>query len=322
MPTLSIMIEGQNGLTWPRWKRLVAEVERLGFAGLFRSDHFTNAQPPDKESLELVVSLAYLADHSERIHFGPLVAPFSFRDPALLARQAAALDDLSSGRLILGVGAGWQEREHALFGYPLLDVPARMRRLEEGLEVVTRLLHSDEPVSYEGQFYHLRGATLLPRPQRPGGPPLLIGGTGMTRTLPLVAHYADYWNASFISPEAFHERSLRLDELLRAAGRSPEDVQRSLMLTLIFARTRDELEQRLAGRRQRPELAGKSLDEVVAALHAAGSAIVGTPADVVRRIRDYAAAGVQELMLQWLDLDDLDGLRALADTVLPQVAQG
>jgi F420-dependent oxidoreductase-like protein len=322
MLALSIMIEGQNGLTWPRWKRLVAEVERLGFAGLFRSDHFTNMQPPDKESLELITSLTYLADHTQRIHFGPLVAPFSFRDPTLLARQAAALDDLSGGRMILGVGAGWQEREHTLFGHPLLDVPGRMRRLEEGLEVVTRLLQSDEPVTYEGQFYHLRGATLLPRPERQGGPPILIGGNGMTRTLPLVARYAACWNASFISPEAFHERSVRLDELLRAAGRRPGDVQRSLMLTLIFARTRDELEQRLEARRQRPDLTGKSLDEVVAAIHTAGGAIVGTPEGVIRRIRDYEAAGVQELMLQRLDLDDIDGLQALADTVLPQFPQG
>jgi len=316
MPALSIMIEGQNGLTWPRWKRLVAEVERLGFAGLFRSDHFTNAQPPDKDSLELVTSLTYLAAHTQRIHFGPLVAPFSFRDPAMLARQAAALDDLSGGRMILGVGAGWQEREHSLFGYSLLDVPARMCRLEEGLEVVTRLLQSDEPTTYEGQFYQLRGATLLPRPERPGGPPILIGGSGMTRTLPLVARYATHWNASFISPEAFHERNVRLDELLQAAGRRPEDVQRSVMLTLIFARDRDELERRLEARRQRPELVGKSLDEVVAALHAAGSAIVGDADAVLSRIREYEAAGAQELMLQWLDLDDLDGLRALADTVL------
>lgn len=319
MPALSIMIEGQNGLTWPRWKRLVDAVEQLGFAGLFRSDHFTNARPPDVESLEMVVSLAYLADHTERIHFGPLVAPFSFREPTLLARQAAALDDLSGGRMILGVGAGWQEREHTLFGHSLLDIPARMRRLEEGLEVVTRLLQSDEPVTYDGQFYHLRGATLLPRPMRPGGPPLLIGGSGMTRTLPLVARYAAYWNAAFISPEAFHERNVRLDELLRAAGRSPEEVHRSVMLTLIFARDRDELERRLAARRARPELAGKSLDEVIEALHASGSAIAGTPDGVLNRIREYETAGVQEVMLQWLDLDDMDGLRALADTVLPQV---
>jgi hypothetical protein len=90
MTTISIMIEGQDGLTWPRWKRLAAEVERLGYAGLFRSDHFTNSEPPDKESLELVISLAYLASSTSRIHFGSLVASFSFRDPAMLARQAAA----------------------------------------------------------------------------------------------------------------------------------------------------------------------------------------------------------------------------------------
>src|SRR5438552_17648335 len=158
MVAISIMIEGQNGLTWPHWKRLVAEVERLGFAGLFRSDHFTNAGPPDKDSLEMVVSLTYLADHTQRIHFGPMVAPLSIRNPTLLARQAAALDDLSGGRMILGLGAGWQEREHTLFGHELGDVPTRMARLEEGLEVITRLLRSDEPVTYEGQFYQLRGA--------------------------------------------------------------------------------------------------------------------------------------------------------------------
>src|SRR5262249_52643607 len=318
MLALSIMIEGQNGLTWPRWKRLVAAVEQLGFAGLFRSDHFTNMQPPDKESLELVTSLTYLADHTQHIHFGPLVAPFSFRDPALLARQAAALDDLSGGRMILGVGAGWQEREHRLFGYPLLDVPSRMARLEEGLEVVTRLLRSDEPVTYAGQFYQLAGATLLPRPERQDGPPILLGGNGVKRTRPLSARYAACWNAPFIAPEAFHERSLRLDALLSAAGRQPEEVQRSVLLTLIFARDRDGLEQRLAARRQRPELAGKSLDEVVAALHATGGAIVGTPEVVLQRIRDYKAVGVQGLMLQWLAPEDLGGLRAAPDPVLAE----
>src|SRR5438128_3427041 len=192
MVALSIMIEAQDGLTWTRWKRLVAEVERLGFTGLFRSDHFTNAEPPDKDSLEMVVSLTYLADHTQRIHFGPLVAPLSFRHPTLLARQAAALDDLSGGRMILGVGAGWQEREHRLFGHNLGDVPTRMARLEEGLEVITRLLRSEEPVTYEGRFFQLRGAALLPHPGRSGGPPILIGGNS-TNTLRLVARYADLW---------------------------------------------------------------------------------------------------------------------------------
>ena len=100
MVALSLMIEGQDGLTWSRWKRLVSEVESLGFAGLFRSDQFKNARPPDKASLEMVVSLTYLADHTERIHFGPLVSPISFRHPTLLVRQAAALDDLSNGRML------------------------------------------------------------------------------------------------------------------------------------------------------------------------------------------------------------------------------
>src|SRR5579859_2855989 len=214
MVAISLQIEGQMGLTWPRWKRLVAEVEALGFAGLYRSDHFTHPSPPDKDSLELIVSLTYLAEHTQRVHFGSLVAPLSFRHPALLVRQAAALDDLSGGRMILGVGTGWEEREHHLFGYDLGDVPTRLARLEEGLEVIARLLQSDEPVTYEGRFYQLRGATLLPRPQRFGGPPILIGGNGLHRTLPLVARYADIWNAQLLNPEEFQERSSYLDVLL------------------------------------------------------------------------------------------------------------
>ena len=249
MVAISIMIEGQNGLTWPYWKRLVAEVEDLGFAGLFRSDHFTNAQPPDKDSLEMLVSLTYLADRTRRIHFGPLVAPVSMRNPALLARQAAALDDLSNGRMFLGLGAGWQEREHHLFGFDLGDVPTRMSRFEEGLEVVTRLLKSDEPVTYEGRFYQLRGATLLPRPQRPGGPRILIGGNGPRRTLPLVARYADIWNTIMLSPGEFRERSALLDKLLIDAGRQPGDVKRTLMKRVDFGRDKAELDRRLSWRR-------------------------------------------------------------------------
>ncbi len=133
MVALSIMIEGQNGLTWPHWKRIVREVEDLGFAGLFRSDHFKHAQPPDDDSLEMIVSLTYLADYTQRIHFGSLVAPVTFRDPALLARQAAALDDLSGGRLILGVGAGWQAREHHLLGITSEMCPPAWHACRKGL---------------------------------------------------------------------------------------------------------------------------------------------------------------------------------------------
>ncbi len=319
MTALSLQIEAQNGLTWPAWKRLVAEVEELGFAGLFRSDHFTNAQPPDKASLEMVVSLTYLADHTQRIHFGPLVAPLSFRHPTLLARQAAALDDLSGGRMILGVGAGWQEREHQLFGHDLGDVPTRMARLEEGLEVITRLLRSDEPTTYKGRFFQLRGATLLPRPQRPGGPSIMVGGNGTKRTLPLVARYADIWNAVFLTPDAFRQHSAVLDELLRAIGRKPGDVRRTMMSGVFLGRTMDELDRRLSWRHQEAALADKPLEVVVETLHASRGILAGTPDMVVRQIKEHADAGVDELVLQWFDPDDLEGLRALATSVLPHL---
>jgi F420-dependent oxidoreductase-like protein len=312
---VSLMIEGQNGLNWPRWRRLVSEVEELGFAGLFRSDHFTNSRPPDKDSLEMVVSLAYLADHTQHVHFGPLVAPLSFRHPALLARQAAALDDLSGGRMILGIGAGWQEREHSLFGLELGDTNARLDRLEEGAQVVAALLRSDGPVTFEGRYYQMRGATLLPRPQRPGGPRLLIGGNGIRRTLPLVARYADAWNGVALTPEAFAERTRTLDELLREAGRPPSDVARTLMVGVTFARDEAALERWRATRRSDPELAGKSAEQAVAALVARGAGLVGTPAMIQSQLRAFADAGVEELMAQWLDLDDFDGLHAFAETV-------
>ncbi len=319
MVALSIQIEGQDGLTWSRWKKLVDEVETLGFAGLYRSDHFTNGRPPDKASLEMIVSLTYLADHTQRISFGPLVAPFSFRHPMLLARQAAALDDLSGGRMYLGLGAGWQEREHTLFGLELGDIPTRMARLQEGLEVVTRLLKSDDPVTFEGRFYQLRGATLLPRPQRPGGPPILLGGNGVKRTLPLVARYADAWNGNFLSPAAFRERSTALDDLLQAAGRKPGDVRRTVMLGLFFGNDMLEVDKVLSWRRAVPELAEKPLDAVIETIQAQGRALVGTPGHIARQIEAYASAGVDELMVQWFDMDDIKGLRNFAESVLPRL---
>lgn len=158
MLEVAIMLEGQNGLTWPRWQKIVRLVEELGFVGLYRSDHFTNMNPPDKDSLELWVSLTWLACNTSRIAFGPLVTPFSFRHPVLTSRMASAVDDLSNGRLTLGLGAGWQEREHQLFGFDLLDVRSRFDRLDEGLQVVTQLLKNDSPVSFSGKYFNLVGS--------------------------------------------------------------------------------------------------------------------------------------------------------------------
>lgn len=320
MVALSVMIEGQDGLTWARWKRLVSAAEDLGFAGLFRSDHFTNMNAPDKDSLEMIVSLSYLADHTQRIHFGPLVAPVSFRHPTLLARQAAALDDLSGGRMILGVGAGWQEREHTHFGHDLGDIPTRMERFQEALEVITRLLHSDEPVTFEGKHFQLREAILLPRPQRAGGPSILIGGNGPKRTLPLAARYADIWNAVATTPAAFHDLSSQLDALLLKAGRQPGDVKRTLMVSLFFGRDVQELERKYSGwLQQQPGLEGKSVVEAIKTLQTGRGLLIGTPEMLIEQINAYSNAGVEELMLQWFDMDDIEGLQAFAETVLPHV---
>jgi F420-dependent oxidoreductase-like protein len=302
---VAIMIEGQNGLNWPRWQRIARAIEDLGFAALHRSDHFTNARPPDLDSLELWVSLTWLASHTQRIQFGPLVSPVSFRHPAFTPRMARDVDDLSAGRLILGVGAGWQEREHTNFGFDLLDVPQRFQRFEEGLEVITRLLRSDEPVNFEGQFYRLHEAILLPRPARPGGPSLLIGGNGPQRTLPLVARYADEWNGVYIPPGHFAELNAHLDQLLRENGRQPGDVRRSLMTGVVFGRDQAELAEKLRGR-DAAELRDRGV-------------IVGTSSEIVDQLGRLAEVGVEKVMLQWLDLDDLGGLEALAHGVLPYV---
>ncbi len=302
---VAIMVEGQAGLNWSRWQALGRAVERLGFFGLYRSDHFTNADPPDQDSLELWVSLTWLAAHTTRIAFGPLVSPVSFRHPSMTARMAAAVDDLSGGRLHLGLGAGWQVREHTNFGYDLLPVPQRMQRYQEGLEVVSSLLRSDTRVTFAGAYYTLRDAVLLPRPQRAGGPPIVIGGR--RGVLPLAARYASEWNVPFAGPEEFRKLSAQLDTLLADRGRDPREVRRSLMTGLVFGRDEPELAAKL-------NRGGRTLEEV-----RRSGVIAGTASPVLEQLSELAEAGVQTVMLQWMDLDDLAGLEALAQAILPHM---
>ncbi|MFL6033126.1 MAG: TIGR03560 family F420-dependent LLM class oxidoreductase [Rubrobacteraceae bacterium] len=304
MPEVAIMIEGQDGLDWPRWQRLARTVEDSGYAALHRSDHFTNPTGPVLHALELWSSLTWLADNSDRIEFGPLVSPVSFRHPVITAWTASSVDSLAGGRLRLGIGAGWQEREHEAHGFELLETELRFARFEEALEVITLLLRNDEPVSFDGEFYRLRDAVLMPRSPRPGGPPIVIGGNGPRRTLPLAARYADEWNAVLIPPGRFAELSARLDELLREAGRPPEAVRRTLMTRAIFGRTTADVERKLAG---------KQAD----ALRARGT-IVGTGPEVAEQLARLDEAGVERVMLQWLETDDIDGLEAMAEFVLPR----
>ena len=302
MPEIAINLEGQHGLNWPRWKRIVRAAEELGYAALTRSDHYTNPNPPDMDSLELWVSLTWLADNTERIEFGPLVSPVSFRHPTMTARMAAAVDDLSNGRLILGVGAGWQVREHHNFSYDLLELPQRMARFAEGLEIIHHLLKNDAPLDFPGDYYQLHEAVILPRPQRPGGTRLLVGGNGPTRTLPLTARYADEWNGVFLPAARYAELTALLDDLLRAEGRQPSSVRRSLMTGIVFGRTDGEVTERLEGR-NRDDLRTRGV-------------LVGTANAIAEQVAELDAAGVQRLMLQWMDQDDIDGLEILAERLI------
>ncbi len=307
MIEVALMLEGQDGLNWPRWKRMVEAAESLGFVGLYRSDHYTNANPPDKDSLELWVSLTWLAGNSKQIEFGPLVSPVSFRHPSMTARITRDIDDLSGGRLTLGLGAGWQEREHTNYGWDLLDVPGRFARFEEGLEVITKLFKNNSPSTFQGKYFQLKDASLLPRPGRGGGPPISIGGNGPRRTLPLAARFADEWNAVMISPAQFKERNGRLDELLAAEGRLPTSVRRSLMQGSVFGDNEAQL-------REASLYFGSSLDEL-----RTNGMLVGSASEIVDQLGAYSEAGVERVMVQWLSLDDLDLLAEFADKVLPQV---
>ncbi len=305
MVQVGVMLEGQNGLNWDRWMRILSVAEALPFAFVFRSDHFVNPAPPDIDSLELWTSLTYAASHTERIEFGQLVSPVTFRHPAVTARMAAAVDDLSGGRLVLGLGSGWNGREHEMFGIPFPPTATRLEMLEEYVQVVRLLLQSDEPVSFSGKHYSLNEAILLPRPRRPGGPPILIGGNGRKRTLPLAARFADEWNAVFAGPAEFQSLSNRLNSLLDELERPRTAVARSAMVGTIFAHDDRALTRALEERHLTMDTAN---DE---------GWIAGSASMWVEQLSALVEAGAQRIMLQWLDLDNIADLEVIARDVLP-----
>lgn len=298
---IGIMIEGQFGLNWERLEKIAHTVESSGYQCLFRSDHFSIGE--DQDSLELWMSLNWLAQNTERIEFGPLVTPVTFRHPSNTIRYATAVDDLSDGRLILGLGAGWNEDEHTQWGIPFYDFPTRFDMLTEQLEMTTRLLDNTGKVSFEGEHFSLKDAVLLPRPAR--RTPILIGGNGPNKTLPLVAQYADEWNAVFLDLTTYKERTKLLDSYLAERGREPGDVKRSLMTRVIYGKTDADV-------KARAEREGENLDEL-----RANDRIVGTPQEIVDTLGAWNEAGVERFMLQWLDQDDTDGIAAMAEDVLP-----
>ena len=315
---LGVMIEGQEGLGWELWRRIVRVTEDTGFESLWRSDHFHSLSGPrDRDALETFISFVVAAEESERIRFGPLVASMTFRHPSLLARMAAQLDELSGGRFILGVGAGWNVGEHEAFGLPFPSLRERMDRLEEGIQVVLALL-GDEPASFEGRYYQLREALSYPKPlQRPL--PLLIGGRGERRTLQMAARYAQEWNFAGIELDEYRRLASVLARHCDEAGRDPADVRHSQMAGFVIGR--DEAEQRSHLERiavQAPALVQQSFEEMLPVLAARGW-LIGTPGAIVEQIGRCEEAGITRIMLQHHAMTDFASLELIAARVLPQV---
>jgi alkanesulfonate monooxygenase SsuD/methylene tetrahydromethanopterin reductase-like flavin-dependent oxidoreductase (luciferase family) len=292
MAQVGVMIEAQEGLTWDRWRCIVRDVERLGFASLRVSDHCQSmAAAENRDSLAAWPALALAAEWTERIQLGPMVCPMTFYVPAVLGRTARAVDELSNGRLIMGVGAGWNEAEHRAFGIPLPGWRERFDRLEEGIRRIRQ--------TFDGRDI-----------------PFLVGGGGERRTRDITAREASEWNYLAPDVETFRDKSAALDERCREIGREPSEIRRSLMRGYLLGRDRDELLGRigrLAGvvprlRGMEPEVAIESLRE---------RWFIGTPEEVVGQMRRYAEAGVDLFMLQHFLLDDADALALLAGEVVP-----
>jgi alkanesulfonate monooxygenase SsuD/methylene tetrahydromethanopterin reductase-like flavin-dependent oxidoreductase (luciferase family) len=302
MAKVGVMIEGQEGLTWDRWRHICNDAETLGFDSLRRSDHlFSVMGVVDRDCIECWTSLALAAEWTKRIEIGPMVSPMTFRPPALLARMATAVDLLAGGRLILGIGAGWYEREHVENGIPFLTMGKRMDLLEEGIKTI-----------------HSTWQTANPKPPR-GNIPLLMGGRGEKRALPMVAREAVEWNLSHRDADEYMQKRKVLDAACRDIGRDPASIRHSVMATVIIGRDRAEVRERAMRIRDViPKLKGLDADEVLASVGETG--LVGTPEEIADTIRKHSALGVDLFMLQHFLLDDRDALKLIASDVIPAVA--
>lgn len=312
MLAVGLMIEGQEGLTWERFFRLAQAAEALGFESLFRSDHLTALEGfPGRESLDLWTSLTALALRTRRLRFGPLVCSLTFCHPSLVAKKAAALDELSGGRFELGIGAGWYRGEHHMFGLPFPPYAQRLEMLEEGARVI-RALWSGQPADFAGRHYRLERAETHPRP---AALPLIMGGKNEQRTLRIIAEHADEWNCTYISADGFARKSAVLDEHCRALGRDPRSLRRSLMLPFVVGRDAAQVQARIdAQRAMFPSLPGD-----LAGWRAAGY-LGGRPAEVAEQLQAYQAAGASRVLVQHNSYDDLESLELFASAVLPLLA--
>ena len=317
---LGVMLEGQEGVSWELWRRLMAKVEALGFESLWRSDHFMSLEDSSRDAIETWVALTLTAAETTRLRFGPLVCPMTFRHPSLLARMAASVDTLSGGRLVLGLGAGWNEHEHRAFGIPFPPLPERIDLLEEGIEVILRLL-GDGPARFDGRYYQIEGSNPFPKPIQQPRIPLLIGTTGAGRMLRVVARYADEWDAPGItSSAAYRAKRVRLETYCRDINRDPGEIRRCVSTAYLIGHDAPALRRRAAAmQRLIPSLGLLDPIAVPEVLRRDGW-IVGTPSQIVARLRALADEGVERVIFQHNDPADFEALELIAYEVMPALA--
>jgi alkanesulfonate monooxygenase SsuD/methylene tetrahydromethanopterin reductase-like flavin-dependent oxidoreductase (luciferase family) len=308
----AVMIEGQEDVTWDDWVALAEACERLGFEALFRSDHYGSVDGVGgRGSLDAWGTLCALAAITSELRLGTLVSPATFRHPSVLARNAVTADHISGGRIELGIGTGWMEREHRAHGFPFPSMRTRMDRLSEQLEII-RGSWGEGPFDFAGEHWSVEQLDAQPKPvQDPL--PVLMGGTAGPRGAALAARFAAEYNVVHLSPEEAAAAGARVDAACEQAGREPSTLRHSLMHGLLIGAGEDELRLRAArlGEWQGVEV---GVDEL------RRTWIAGTPDEIVARLREYEAAGVERVMLQHLLHRDVEALELLAAEVVPAFA--
>jgi F420-dependent oxidoreductase-like protein len=301
---ICLMIEGQEGVEWADWVALASACERLGFDALFRSDHYLSVGGrAERGSLDAWGTVSGLAAITSTLRLGTLVSPATFRHPSVLAKAAVTADHISSGRVELGIGTGWLEEEHTAYGFPFPPMGERMRRLEEQLEVITRAW-SDGPQSYEGEYYAIENLDARPKPVQQPRPPLIVGGAAGPRSAALAARYADEYNTVYVTPEQARERRQTLDRACEDNGRDPRSLRFSMMNGFVIGANRRAIEKRRARLADWGAEPGEPW-------------IVGTPDEVVARLREYEEAGVEAVMLQHHLFQDEEALELIGREVIP-----
>jgi F420-dependent oxidoreductase-like protein len=308
-----LMIEGQEGVTWEDWVRLAGLAERHGLEGLFRSDHYTAIIRPEADALDAWTTLAGLAAVTERIRLGTLVSPATFRHPSVLARMTVTVDHISQGRMDVGMGAGWYEREHVAHGFPFLDAKQRFELFAEQVEIVVRSWTEDS-FDHSGPSYELVAQTALPLPFQKPHPPLLLGGTVKRRFAALAARFADEVNTLGAPNDELRQRKERLDGACTEAARDPETLGFSVMTACFVGSDRTEVLDRVSAFLA---VRGGDVDAEQMLEQRRSSWLAGTVEEVAERIQELEAIGVTRVFLQHLNHADDEMVALVGERLLP-----